>query len=161
MAGRAVNLIAVDVDVGEVVVGAYFLNLAQGVLESVPVPQSNILKRSLIMRWVGRGYICLSRELALRNPIQSVGLPRQCDIVGNIGLLANEFVWFHDEATDVPGNYLKQDITQRSGENCRGDPAAVRFAQQPDLEFHMPDPTRIRARAGHQTGGYFDADANR
>ncbi len=123
LASHTVDLIAIDVDVGKVVVGADFLNLTQGVLKSVPVPQTNILKRRLIVRGVGRRDVCLSGKLALRNSVQSVGLPRQCEIVGNIGLFANQLVRFHDEAADVPADYLKADITQRSRENRRRNPA--------------------------------------
>ena len=105
LTSHAIDLIAINVDVGKVVVGADFLNLTQGILESVPVPQTNVLKSSLIIRRVGRCDVCLSGKLALRNSVQSVGLPRQFDVVGNIGLLANELVWFHDKAADVPADH--------------------------------------------------------
>ena len=39
----AVDFITIDVDVGEVVVGADFLNLSQGVLKCAPVPQVDVL----------------------------------------------------------------------------------------------------------------------
>ncbi len=37
-AHRTIDFIAIDVDVGKVVVGANFLNLTQGVLQCTPVP---------------------------------------------------------------------------------------------------------------------------
>jgi hypothetical protein len=45
----AVDVVAVDVDVGEVVVGADFLDLAQGVLQGVPVPEADVLERGLVV----------------------------------------------------------------------------------------------------------------
>ena len=45
--GAAVG-VAVDVDVGEVVVGADLLDLAEGVLQGVPVPQANVLQGGLV-----------------------------------------------------------------------------------------------------------------
>ena len=123
LASHALDFVAIDVDVGKVVVGADFLNLTQRVLERAPVPQPDVLKRSLIIRRVGRRNVRLSGKLALRDSVQSVGLPRQFDVVGDIGLLANQFVRFHDKAADVPGDYLKGEITDRGGKNRRDKPA--------------------------------------
>ena len=106
--------LAINVDVGEVVVGADFLNLAQRVPECMPVPESDVLKRGLIVLRVGRVDGRLRGKLALHDSVQSVGLPRQVDVVGDIGLLAHELVRFDDKAADVPGDYLKADITDRS-----------------------------------------------
>ena len=49
LAHLAVDLVAVDVDVGEVVVGADFLDLAEGVLQGVPVPQADVLEGGLVV----------------------------------------------------------------------------------------------------------------
>jgi len=64
--------LAINVDVGEVVVGADFLNLAQRVPECMPVPESDVLKRSLIVLWVGRVDGRLRGKLSLRDSVQSV-----------------------------------------------------------------------------------------
>ena len=61
----------------------------------------------------------------LQNSVQSVGLPRQVDVVANIGLLADQLVRLHDKTADVPADYLKGDITQRSRENRRAKPASA------------------------------------
>ncbi len=107
LASRAVDFIAINVDVGKVVIGADFLNLTQRVLKCMPVPQPDVLKRSLIVRRIGRLDGRLSGKLALRDLVQSVGLPRQVDVVGNVGLLANQFVRFDDKAADVPARLLE------------------------------------------------------
>ena len=49
LAHRPVDLIPIDVDVGEVVIGADFLNLPQRVLQRAPVPQPDVLDRRLIV----------------------------------------------------------------------------------------------------------------
>ncbi len=123
LAHVAVDFITVNVDVGKVVVGADFLNLTQRVLECMHVPQPDVLKRRLIVGGIGRLDGRLSGKLALGEPVQSVGLPRQVDVVGNIGLLANQLVRFDDKAADVPADCLKGDITDRGRKDCRDKPA--------------------------------------
>ena len=126
-ASRAVDVISINVDVGKVVVGADFLNLAQRVLKRVPVPQPDVLKRSLIVRRIGRLDGGLSGKLALRDPVQSVGLPRQVGVVDNVGLLANQFVRFDDKAADVPCRSLERRYNRpRPEESPR--PASARVA---------------------------------
>ena len=45
----AVDLVAIDVDVGEVVVGTDLLNLAERILERAPVPQADVLESGLVI----------------------------------------------------------------------------------------------------------------
>jgi hypothetical protein len=142
LTSHPVDFVAINVNIGKVVVGANFLNLTQSVLKGVPVPQPDILQRSLIMHRVGRRDVCLSGKLALRNSVQSVGLPRQGDIVGDVRLLANELVWFHDEAADVPADHLKADITQRRREDRRGNPAPAWYSHGVDGRDHCAENQR-------------------
>ena len=72
----------------------------------------------------------------LRYSVQSVGLPRQRNIVGNIRLLANQLVRFHDKAADVPADHLKGDIAQRSGENRRRNPTPAPHCHAVDRRDH-------------------------
>ena len=71
-----------------------------------------------VLAWLAGG-----RKLALQDPVQPVGLPRQVDVVSDVRLFANQFVWFDDKAADVPDNYLKSDITERGGKDRRDQPA--------------------------------------
>src|ERR1700686_4197260 len=89
----------------------------------MPVPEPDVLKRSLVVRRIGRLDGRLSRKLTLHDLVQSVGLPRQLDIVGNVGLLANKLVRFDNKAADVPAVYLDYEITCR-GRNDRGNKPA-------------------------------------
>ena len=66
--------VAVDVDVGEVVVGADFLDLAQGVLECVPVPEADVLERGLVVGGVGGFDGGFGGELALGEAVEAEGL---------------------------------------------------------------------------------------
>ena len=50
LAQRAVDRVAIDVDVGEVVIGADFLELPQRVLQRAPVPEPDVLERRLVVR---------------------------------------------------------------------------------------------------------------
>ena len=107
------NVISIDVNVWEIVVGTDFLNLTERVLECMPVPQADVLQRRLIVGGVGRVDGRLRREFALRDAVQSIGLPRQVDVVGNVGPLANQLVRLHDKVADVPGTYLEREITDQ------------------------------------------------
>ena len=103
----AVDFIAIDIDIGKVVVGSNFLNLTQRVLECAPVPQPDVLQRSLIVRRIGRLDGRLRGKFALREAVQSIGLPRQVNVVGNVGSLANQFVGLDDKAADVPADIFE------------------------------------------------------
>ena len=122
----AVDFIAIDIDIGKVVVGADFLNLAERVLQGAPFPQSDVLQRSLIVGRVGRVYGGLCGKFALREAVQSIGLTRQVNVIGDVGSLANQFIRLHDKAADVPANDLKREITDRGRSNCCHQPARVR-----------------------------------
>ena len=69
LAIRAFDFIAINVDVGKVVVGADFLNLAERVLECVPVPESDVLKCRLVVRRIGRLDCRLSGKFALGDAV--------------------------------------------------------------------------------------------
>src|SRR5258708_26203276 len=89
----------------------------------MPVPQPDILKRSLIVSRVGSLDGGLRWKLALRDSVQSVGLPCQLGVVDDVGLLANQFVRFHDKTADVPSDSLNGKITDRAWKDCRDQPA--------------------------------------
>ena len=64
LADRAIDFIAIDVDVGKIVVGADFLDLTESVLQRAPVPKPDVLKCGLVVgrfRGLNRG---LGRKLA-------------------------------------------------------------------------------------------------
>src|ERR1700688_3341152 len=94
----------------------------------MPVPQPDVLKRSLIVSRVGGLNGRLSRKLALRDSVQSVGLPRQIGVVDDVGLLAVQFIRFHDKTTDVPSDSLDRDITdcRRQARSRKPTPALPR-----------------------------------
>ncbi len=125
LASGAVDFIAIDVDVREIVVGADFLNLAQRILKRAPVPQPDVLQRSLIVLGISSFGGSLGGKFALRDPVQSVGLPRQVRVVNDVGLLANQFVRFDDKAAHVPTHDLEREITNHGGNDRSHQPASA------------------------------------
>ena len=74
---RAVDLVPIDVDVGEVVVRADLLDLAQRVLQGAPVPQPDVLQRLLVVGDIDRFDTTLGGKRMLRDAVECVRLPRQ------------------------------------------------------------------------------------
>ena len=103
--------VAVDVDVGKVVVGANLLNLAQRVLQRMPVPEANVLQSGLVVGWIGCADGGLGGKLALREAVEAICLAGHLDVVGDVGLLADKFVGLDDEAADIPADHADRDIT--------------------------------------------------
>ena len=123
LANRSVHFVAIDVDVGEVVVGADFLDLAQRVLERAPVPQPDVLQRRLIARRVNRFEAGLGGEGLLRDAIERVGPSRHLDVVPDVGRFLHQFVRLDDEAGDVPAEQADAEKGDR-GRYDRGDQPA-------------------------------------
>ncbi len=80
----AVDLVAVDVDVGEVVVGPDLLDLAERVLQRAPVPQADVVERRAVARGVDRLDARLDRKRALRDPVQAERLLRHLNVVRDV-----------------------------------------------------------------------------
>ncbi len=98
----AVDLVTIDVDIGKIVVGADFLYLAQGVLQSAPVPQADVLQRVLIIYRVRGLGIGVCGKLLSRHFIKVISSPRRLDIVNDVRFLANQLIRRDNEAAYVP-----------------------------------------------------------
>ncbi len=85
----AVDCVAIDVDVGEVVVGANLLDLAEGVFEGLHVPEANVLEGGLIVGGIGRAHGGFGGEFSLGEAVEAVGLAGHLDVVDDVGLLAH------------------------------------------------------------------------
>ena len=125
LAQGAVEGVAVDVDVGKVVVGADLLDLAQGVLEGAPVPEADVLEGGLIFCGLGGFDGGFGGKLALEEAIEAEGSASHLDVVGDVGLLANEFVGFDDEVGDVPADYCEDEVTERCGSDGGDEPGSA------------------------------------
>ncbi|MEA2258749.1 MAG: hypothetical protein QOJ51_1574 [Acidobacteriaceae bacterium] len=88
------------------------LHLTQRILQGMPVPQPNILKRGLVVRGVGCIGRGIGRKLALREPIKAVGLSGHLEIMGDIRLFTNQLVRLDDKAADVPANYREHPVSR-------------------------------------------------
>ncbi len=140
--GGAVDVVAINVDVGEIVVGANFLHLAQGVLQRMPVPQADVLERGLIVgrvRGVDGGF---GRELALGKAVKPVGLPGHGDVVRDVGLLAHQLIGFDDEVSYVPADKGKQEIAETGGQNSDNKPQAARLPGRVEPCHNGPEDKR-------------------
>ena len=154
LAGGAVDFIAIDVNVGKVIVGSDFLNLTERVLQRTPVPQPDVLERRLIVGGVGSLDGCLRGKLALGEAVQPEGLPRQINVVGNVGLLANQLIGFDDKAGNIPADCLKRKVTDHGGKNRQHQPApAGQHRQGVDARQHRAQQQR---RAHHEHAGKQD-----
>jgi hypothetical protein len=92
----------------------------------MPVPEPDVLQGGLVLRRFDGLDGRFRRELALRDAGQIIGLAGQLNIVGDIWALANQFIRFHDEAGDVPGNSLKREITECGGHDGSNKPTRPR-----------------------------------
>ena len=147
---RSVHLVAVDVDVGEVVVGADLLDLPQRVLQRAPVPQPDVLQRRLIVWGVQCLEAALGRERPLLDAAQPVGLPRHLDIVRDERRLPHELVRLHDEARHVPAEDRDDRVTRRRGRGGQDQPAGSRRRDRVDERDQRSE--RQRARHDEEAG---------
>ena len=126
----------------------------------MPVPQPYVLERRLIIRRVSRFDRGFGGKLPLRDPVQPVGPPRQLNVMGNIGCLADQFVRFDDKAADVPAQALKGQVTYRSRNDRCDKPAYARhrhgvegYDQSAENERHTDHEQAgerdVRVRVGH------------
>ena len=150
LADRAIDFIAINVDIGKVVVSANLLHLAQ----------PDILESRLIIRRVGRLDRRFGGELSLHDPVQSIGPARQVDVVGDKGLLTNQFVRLDDKAADVPAQSLKREETYRGRRDRDDKPAyagcrhgVVGYDHGAENERHtdreQAGKGNVRVRVGH------------
>jgi hypothetical protein len=131
-AGGAVDVVAVDVDVGKIVVGADFLNLAERVLKGVPIPEADVMEGGLVIGGVG----CLDGgfggKFLLMEAVETEGGAGFGDVVSDEGLFADELIGLDDEVGDVPTDEAQDDIAECGGGDRGGDEAAARDAEGVD-----------------------------
>ena len=133
---RSVDHVAVDVDVGKIVVGADLLDLPQGVLQRAPVPQPDVLERQLVVGQVECLERGVGRKRMLRDAIEGVRPPRELDVVPDIRLLSHELVRFDDEAAHIPADHTDPDITGCRRHDRRDEPAEARRGDGVDERQH-------------------------
>ena len=105
LTNRAADLVSVNVDVGKVVVGPNFLNLAQRVLQSARVPQTDIFERGLIIGRVECLNRCFRGKRVRLYAVERKRAPCHLDVMRNVRTLSHQLVRPHDEATDVPAHH--------------------------------------------------------
>ena len=146
----AVDLVAIDVDVGEVVVGADLLDLAQRVLQRAPVPQPDVLQRFLVVLRVQRVEAGVGRVRHLLDRVEAEGPSRELDVVRDVRPLAHELVRLDDEAADVPAEDADDEIRECRRRDRRAEPGQLRLP--PDRVDGGDRPRRARARTRRPAG---------
>ena len=96
--------IAIHVNIGEVVIGADGLNLRERVLQSVPIPQANVVQRGPVGLQIKSFSRSLSVEIALFDAIDAKGAAGPGNVLFNVRRLATEFIRLDDEVGYVGGN---------------------------------------------------------
>ena len=122
-----VDLVAIDVDVGEVVVRADLLDLTQRVLQRAPVPQPDVLQRFLIVLRVQRVEAGVGRVRHLVDRVEAEGPSRELDVVRDVRSLAHQLVRPDDEAADVPAEDADDEVGDRRRGDCRTEPGQLRL----------------------------------
>ena len=123
LADGPADLIAIDVDVGKVVVGANFLNLAQRVLQRVPIPQPDVFERRLVVRRVNRLDPRVSGKRVRLDAVERVRAPRHVDVVRDEGPFSHQLVGLDDEVADVPAHDGDDDVAGEGGNDGRDKPS--------------------------------------
>ena len=120
------DVIPVDVDVLECVVAADLLQLPEGLLERLPIPETDVVDRvpvRLDRRHVEGGAGLVGTHL---DRSQAEGLPCERDVAPEIGLLERQLVRQHDEA-------LHRDRQHHQDQEHGGDEADGQHGQAPCL----------------------------
>ena len=110
--------IAIHINVSEIVVGANSLDLRERILQSVPIPQANIVQRGPVGLQIKSFSRSLSVEIALLDAIDSKGAAGPGNVLFKLRRLATEFVGLDDEVGYVGGN---DDPTNNVNDQRNGD----------------------------------------
>ena len=95
-----INHVAINIDVGEVVVLTHRLQLVECLLERTVVPEARVGKRlGVVGNRRSREFVG-AVVLALRPAVEAEGQPRHADVVGDVRLLERVLIWGDLEALD-------------------------------------------------------------
>jgi hypothetical protein len=109
----AVDVIAIDVNTGERVIGPQSLDLLELRLKRAPIPNARVLERGGVLFEVGGGErLSGHREFALldRRSLKIIGLTCAGDAPEQIWQLQGNLVWAHIEIFDPGGNHECSDV---------------------------------------------------
>ncbi len=127
LARRAVDFVAINVDIGKVVVGSNLLNLAQRVLQCFHIPQADVLQSGLVVGGIGGADSGLGGEFALGEFVETVGLAGHFDVMSDVRLFAHQFVRLDQETAHVPPDDAHDDITNGGRGDGGNEPAPTWF----------------------------------
>ena len=122
LAQLAVDLVAVVVHRGEVVVGADLLDLAEGLEQRLVIPQPDVVEGGAVAVDVGAGQLGIAGQRPLHDAIEREGAPRRLDVVLDVRRLAYLLVRGDDEALQRAGVELaaeRDHAVERHGRDRR------------------------------------------
>ena len=113
------DYIAINVNVSEIVIGADSLNLRERVLQSVPIPQANVVERGPVGLQIKSFSRSLSVEIALLDAIDAEGAAGPGNVLFDVRRLSTQFIRLDDEVgyvgrNDDPSNDVND---QRNGDD--------------------------------------------
>ena len=92
----------------------------------------------------------LGGELALGEAIQAVSLPREGNVVGDVGCFAIQLIRFDNEVADIPADCAEGHVTDRGRSDGGDQHSRARPARPVDGGDHRAEDERCR---DHQQSG--------
>src|SRR6266576_176706 len=97
-------LVAINVNIGEIIVSTDSLNLFKRVPQCLPVPEPNVFEGRAVSGEVKRLYGTLGLKIALLDLVQCEATASPLDVMFNIRSFAIQFIWFDDETLNIGRN---------------------------------------------------------
>ena len=164
LAQLAIDDIAIDIGVG-INVGPVRLELRDGVVKSVPIPETHVVQQRLMLFEID-GLVRLGREVHFIRPlVDSEGGTRGLDMLLNIRTLDGDFVGLHVRGADDGWNHVTQYDDAHHGDQRRA-PAA--HGEQPSRDHAAGDFHPLQGKhdvlihiihADHETAVFFEQQA--
>ena len=118
-----VDHVAVVVHRNEVVVGADFLELPEGLQQRLPVPEPHVLDGRRVGADVGQGEIGFAVQIAGVDAVEPPRVPGGCDVIDEVRGFPGELGGGHDKLLDH--RRKQRPSQQRRGKVSRHGPDAV------------------------------------
>ena len=120
------EIVAIDVDVEEPVVGKDLLQLRIGVHQRLPIPKPNVVDGPAVVLERLKGEILFRRKRFHRDLAKVIGFPREGDILPNVRRLQLQFVRLDEEALKQSGDEFSKQERAAEHQERRGDQEADR-----------------------------------
>ena len=137
--------VAIDIDVGKVVVSADLLNLAQRILQRVPVPQANILQGGLVVGRIGGSDGGFGGKLALGEAYRGRKLAASSRCYSQCRALAVQLVGLDQKLLTYQPTMPTRHIAERRRNDGCDQPSAARPPEGVDRSEDAPSRSAPRS----------------